>query len=316
MVRAHNASMMWTAGRNEQLGELIAEVFRTAGAVPRDYRAIVAGGPPGADKAAAIDQQGIDRSQFLVVSVGDVLIRMAARGLIPAVPGRPPMAGAELVHTEAQHVAKRIALVAVNDGWNVILDVTLASRPSAESWTYALRFSDFTVTAVYAGLTAEESIRRSAEAYARDEAEYEQGRGYGGRYLPPDAIRALDGPAATAARDSIRWVSGAEPASVTAGQTRRGGLPGGAVAAMIDAYRRGQLSLDGLGLEFRARRWPAVPSVCPPALQPASAAVDDLEPYVPGSFDDVVLAYDLGKLTSDEYEFLAEAASVSVAEPG
>src|ERR1700761_6931830 len=219
--------MMWTAGRNQQLGELIAEVFRDAGAVPREFQAIVAGGPPGADKAAALDEQGTDRSQFLAISVGDVLTRMAARGLIPEVPDRPPLAGAELVHTEAQHVAKRIALVAVNDGWNVILDVTLASRPSAESWTYALRFSDFTVTAVYAGLTAEESIRRSAEAYARDEAEYEQGRGYGGRYLPPDAIRALDGPAATAARDSIRWVSGAEPASVTAGQTRRAAPRGG-----------------------------------------------------------------------------------------
>jgi len=126
----------------------------------------------------------------------------------------------------------------------------------------------------------------------------------------------LAGPAAAAARDSIRWVSGADPASVTAGRTRRGGLPGGAVAAMIDAYRRGQVSLEGLGLEFRARRWPAVPPVCPPALEPAAPAVDDLEPYLLGSFDDVLLAYDLGKLSDDEYGFLAEAVSVSVPETG
>jgi Zeta toxin len=308
--------MIWTAGRNQELGELIAEVFRTAGPVPQEYRAIVVGGLPGADKAAALAQHGADRSQFLAISVGDVLTRMAARGLIPGEADRPPLAGAELVHTEAQHVAKRIALVAVNNGWNIILDVTLASRPSAESWTYALRFADYAVTAVYAELSSEESIRRSTAAFQHDEDEYRQGRGYGGRYLPPAAIEALSGPAAASARDSIRWVSGAEPASVIAGRTRRGGLPGGAVAAMIDAYRRGQLSLDGLGLEFRARRWPSVPSVCPPALEPAAPAVDDLEPYVPGSFDDVVLAYDTGKLHDDEYEFLAEAATVSVAEPG
>ena len=85
---------------------------------------------------------------------------------------------------------------------------------------------------------------------------------------------------------------------------------------MIDAYRRGQLSLDGLGLEFRARRWPSVPPVCPRGLEAAAAAMDDPEPYVPGSFDDVVMAYDLGKLTDPEYEFLAEAATVSAAEPG
>jgi zeta toxin len=309
--------MIWTAGRNQQLGELIAEVFRTIpDTVPRDYRAVIVGGLPGADRAAAREQAGIDGSQFLTISVGDVLDRMAAHGLIPAVPGRSPLAGAELVHAEAQHVAKRIGLFAVNGGWNIILDVTLASRPSAESWTYALRFADYSVTAVFADLDVEESVRRAEAAYRHGEAEYQQGRGHGGRALPPDAIRALASPAATAARDSIRWVSGAEPASVTAGQARHGGLPGGAVAAMIDAYRRGQLSLDGLGLEFRVRRWPAVPSACPPGMEPAAAAIDDPEPYVPGSFDDVVMAYDLGKLTDPEYEFLAEAANVSAAEPG
>jgi hypothetical protein len=220
------------------------------------------------------------------------------------------------VHAEAQHVAKRVALVAVNDGWNVILDVTLASLPSAQSWTYTLRFADYSVTAAYAGLDAAESVRRAAAAYRHDEDEYRQGRGYGGRPLPPDAIEALDSPAAGAAQASVRWVSGAEPASVTAGDPRRGGLPSGAVTAMIDAYRRGELGLEGVGLEFRVRRWPAVPAVCPSGLEPAAPAVDDLEPYLLGSFDDVVLAYDLGRLSDAEYEFLAEAASVSAPDPG
>jgi hypothetical protein len=81
---------------------------------------------------------------------------------------------------------------------------------------------------------------------------------------------------------------------------------------MIGAYKRGQLGLEGLGLEFRARRWPEVPPACPPGLEQAGAAIDDLEPYVPGSFDDVVLAYDLGRLSDKEYEFLAESAACSV----
>src|ERR1700749_24979 len=163
--------MIWAADRNQQLGELITEVFQAAGPVPREYSAVIVGGPPGADKAAALEQLGVDRSRFLTISVVDVLTRMAARGLVPGGPRRPPLAGAGLVHADARHVAKRIGLVAVNDGWNVILDVTLASQRSAESWTYALRFADFTVTALYAGLTAEESIRRSAEAYQHDEEE-------------------------------------------------------------------------------------------------------------------------------------------------
>jgi hypothetical protein len=71
----------------------------------------------------------------------------------------------------------------------------------------------------------------------------------------------------------------------------------------------------GLGPGFRSRRWPAVPPVCPPALEPAAPAVDDLERHVPGSFDDVVLAYDLGKLPDEEHEFLAEAVNISLPEP-
>lgn len=102
---------------------------------------------------------------------------MAELDLIPEAEGQSPLAAAHLVHAEAQYLAKRIALVAVNDGWNVILDVTPA---------------------------------------------------------------------------------------------------------------------------------------CPPGLEPARAAIDDLEPYVPGSFDDVVLAYDLGRLSDKEYEFLAESAACSV----
>jgi len=89
-----------------------------------------------------------------------------------------------------------------------------------------------------------------------------------------------------------------------------GAFPGSAVIAMLASYRESQLSLDDLSLEFRARRWPRVPDVCPPELEPAREAIDDPEPYVPGSFDDVVLAYDLGWLSDADYDVLAIAADV------
>jgi hypothetical protein len=78
---------------------------------------------------------------------------------------------------------------------------------------------------------------------------------------------------------------------------------------MIDAWRAGQMTLADLAWQFQARNWPAMLSACPPDLQEARAAVDDLEPCVLGSFDDVVLAYDLGQVTDAEYETLASAAA-------
>jgi hypothetical protein len=40
-------------------------------------------------------------------------------------------------------------------------------------------------------------------------------------------------------------------------------------------------------------------------LEAAAPAIDDPEPHVPGSFDDVVLAYDLGQLTDTDYVIVA-----------
>jgi len=73
---------------------------------------------------------------------------------------------------------------------------------------YALRFAGYTVTTVFADVAIEEAIRRSDEAYRRGEEEYRRGRGYGGRSIPADAIRALAGPAAVDARTG----SGGRPA--------------------------------------------------------------------------------------------------------
>jgi hypothetical protein len=65
--------------------------------------------------------------------------------------------------------------------------------------------------------------------------------------------------------------------------------PGGEVTSMIDAWRAGQMTLADLAWQFLARSWPAVLPACPPGLEETRAAVDDLEPYVIGSFDNVVL---------------------------
>jgi hypothetical protein len=44
----------------------------------------------------------------------------------------------------------------------------------------------------------------------------------------------------------------------------------------------------------------------------AAAAQEDPEPYMPGSFDDVLAAYDRGDLSRVQYRALAEAAAESL----
>ena len=304
--------MIWTSERNRQQGQLVAEIYQGAAAVPCERLAIIAGGLPGADKARALDKAGVDRSRYLTVSIDDVLVRMAARQLIPGVGeagGLSPMARARSVHAEAQFLAKRVGLLALTDGRNLILDISLASWRAAEAWTYALRFADYAVNAVFADIEIADAVRQAEEAHRRDEEEFRRGRGYGGRYLRAEAIWALAIPAAAEPRNRIRWALGARSAGAIGGTVGTGAFPGGAVTTMLTSYQDGTYTLDDLSLEFRARRWPRVPDVCPPELEQARAAIDDPEPYVPGSFDDVVLAYDRGWLSDEDYDVLSGAAA-------
>src|SRR2546423_1279270 len=253
-------------------------MYRAAAGVPCERSAVIAGGLPGADKAAALDRSGVDRSRYLTVSIGAVLDQMAAAGLIPGTDGLSPLTRAGEVHAEAQHLAKRVLLRALMDGRNLILDISLASWRAAEAWTYALRFADYTLTAVFADLTIDEAVRRSGEARRRGEEEYPRGYGHGGRGIPAAPLPALASPAPAGDGNRIRWAVGARSAGAIGGTIGPGAFPGSAVIAMLTSYREGQLSLDDLSLEFRVRRWPQVPDVCPPELESARDAIDDPEP--------------------------------------
>ena len=84
------------------------------------------------------------------------------------------------------------------------------------------------------------------------------------------------------------------------------------VTRMIDALQSGEMSLDEVAQRFRERSWPRMPKQEPRGyIEMAAAAQQDPEPYIPGSFDDVVAAYDLGKITDTEYAVLSEAVAES-----
>ena len=87
------------------------------------------------------------------------------------------------------------------------------------------------------------------------------------------------------------------------------------VTELIKAFRAGDISLDELKERFRQRSWPRTRGPEPQTyLELAAAAQTDPDPDVPGSFDDVVAAYDRGELTRDQCRTLADAAAESMRE--
>lgn len=84
------------------------------------------------------------------------------------------------------------------------------------------------------------------------------------------------------------------------------------VTDLIAALRNGTMSLEEVAQRFRERSWPRNRTPEPQTyLELATAGQQDPEPYVPGSFDDVVAAYDRGQISDDEYEILSEAVAES-----
>jgi hypothetical protein len=85
------------------------------------------------------------------------------------------------------------------------------------------------------------------------------------------------------------------------------------VTELIEAFRSGIMSLDQLAERFRERSWPRTRGPEPQTyLELAAAAQRDPEPDVPGSFDEVVAAYDRGDLTREQYRRLADAVAESM----
>jgi hypothetical protein len=81
----------------------------------------------------------------------------------------------------------------------------------------------------------------------------------------------------------------------------------GELLTLASTYRGGQITLAGLGQQLLSRGLASVTPVCPPGLEEAKVALDDLEPWAAGSFDEIVLACDLDILTDEDYAALVEA---------
>jgi hypothetical protein len=85
------------------------------------------------------------------------------------------------------------------------------------------------------------------------------------------------------------------------------------VTELIDALKRGSISLSEVAQRFRERSWPSTRGPKPETyLERAAAAAADPDPLVPGSFDEVAAAYHRGDISIDDYRTLAEAAAESM----
>jgi predicted ABC-type ATPase len=180
----------WTAERDRIHGEIIRDIYSEASSVPCEYRAIIAGGLPGAGKSTVLSAQlGIDQSRYLTINPDDIKEEIARRGLVPEIEGLSPMEASDLVHEESSIIAKQLAHRAQLDGKNLIWDITMSSQASTQERIDDLRSAGYNrIDAVFVDIPIETSIRRTQARHREGHDMWRAGKGLGGRYVPPEVI--------------------------------------------------------------------------------------------------------------------------------
>lgn len=184
----------WLPERDKLHREIANELYAKADNVPRDGKAVIAGGLGGAGKSTVLrDHAGIDQSQYLTLNPDDVKELMADRGLVPEVPDHPdlsPMERAALIHEESSRITKLLADMAYRDRRNIIWDITMSSEGGVTSRLADLDSNGYTTRGVFVDIPVEVSVERALTRYRRGQDQYRGGKGMGGRFVPPAIIRA------------------------------------------------------------------------------------------------------------------------------
>lgn len=184
--KTSGGDLKWTADREKIHNEIIREQLAAWENVPRNAEAIFSGGLGGAGKSTVLKAYAnIDLKQYATLNPDDIKEVMAAKGLVPEVSGLTPMEASPLIHEEASHITKQLAMVAMHRKMNIIYDITMADYGSTKKKVDNLRNSGYEqIDAIFVDISEETSDERADARHLRGHNRYLSGEGFGGRLLP------------------------------------------------------------------------------------------------------------------------------------
>ena len=82
------------------------------------------------------------------------------------------------------------------------------------------------------------------------------------------------------------------------------------VMELLNALREGTVTVDEVAQQFRTRKWPRRRRTPPTTYaELATAELEDPDPYIPGSYDDVAAAFHQKKITREQFRILSDAVA-------
>lgn len=82
------------------------------------------------------------------------------------------------------------------------------------------------------------------------------------------------------------------------------------VVDLLNALRDGSMTVDEVAQQFRTRKWPRRRRRSPTTYaELAATELEDPDPYIPGSYDDVAAAFHQKKITREQFRVLSDAVA-------
>jgi predicted kinase len=182
----------WDPERTALHEKILQRAMAQARGVPRQRRAIMAGGLPGAGKTSALG----NLDGYLQVNPDAMKDELIAEGAIPAIPGAEHLSPMELnpsFHVESTYLADRLLEMAMAKGYNVVIDATMGAPDAPLARLALLREAGYATRGVFVDVPVEVSMARVQSRYREGMRQWARGQGHGGRPIPADLIESQRG---------------------------------------------------------------------------------------------------------------------------
>jgi adenylate kinase len=178
--------------------QIVDELAAKYAGVPNEGKAVISGGLGGSGKTTVLARfSGIDPSRYATINSDDIKEIMAGKGMIPRAEGVSPMESVALVHEESRHITQMAANRFYRDRKNIIWDTTMSGIETIKPMLRDMRRHGYQeIKAVFVDIPVATAIRRALARHRAGMERYRNGRGFGGRFVPPRIIKrsqSMDG---------------------------------------------------------------------------------------------------------------------------